>query len=42
MANDKAVRQDISNVDLLGDTQSIFEFDSKITYRAIHFGVTEQ
>ena len=42
MANDWAVRQGILNVDTLGDTQSILEFDSKITYRTIHLGVTEE
>ena len=31
-----------SNVDTLCDSQSVIEFDAKISDGAIHFGVTEQ
>lgn len=31
-----------SNVDLLGDAQGIFKFDTKVSYRAVNFRVSEQ
>ena len=42
MANGRAVRQGSLDVDALGYAQSIFQFDTKITHRAVDFGVTKE
>lgn len=31
-----------SDVDILGDTRSVFEFDAKISQRAVHLGMAKQ
>ena len=37
-----AVRQRGSNVDLLGDAQSVFQLNAKVAHSAVHFGVTKE
>ncbi len=37
-----AARQRASNVDLLGDAQRIFKFDTEVSDRAVNFGMPEQ
>lgn len=41
MANGRTVRQGGSDVDALGDTQGIFQFDPKIAHGAIDLRVAE-
>lgn len=38
----RAVHQRGSNVDLLGDAQSIFQLNAKVAHGAVHFGVTKE
>ncbi len=38
----RTARQGGSNVDLLGNAQRIFEFDTKVPYCAVYLGVSEQ
>jgi len=40
LADGIAVRQIGSNVDLLGDTQRIFKFDTKVSNRAVNLGMS--
>ncbi len=42
LANGKTVRQGRSDIDALGDVQSVFEFNAEVTHCAVDLDVTEQ
>ncbi len=42
MATGRTVRQGGSDIDALGDTQRIFEFNAKVTDSAVDLGMTQQ
>lgn len=41
MANDRAARQLVSDINPLSDAQGIFKFNAKIAHSAVNFRVTE-